>query len=378
MNLTEPCRTFRERTEQGWIAFAQGEEELRRLMNLKNRKGAGDELVEKCSSLLYTAFADIAFELGFNGEKYELILIPEGDWAKLFELVYFQRHAPASVLEHWNILVGRQPSKGFGLRSFGVEITAGDVDVQVEKEREGNKISLTMYCEKLLPLLREDEGKALWMLYTLTDQVLGEVSAMALINGFEMKEEPCGKGGISLDDLPEYLDKLGIERNPDPVWYLENCYTAYEMKPDEDPEADWRLDVFAGVTRCPALVNEYLSGESRRMDAFQKEGTVPGFFSYSLSCFADAKERGRAILDFRDALEDAVQKAAGEDAVTFLGGASGIYCGYLDFIAWDLPAVLHAARQYFQDSPVEWANFHPFRRDAEAVQLTERSGTAHD
>ena len=47
--------------------------------------------------------------MGFNGEKHELILTPEGDKVKLFELVYFQKHAPKEVLEHWNILVGRQP-----------------------------------------------------------------------------------------------------------------------------------------------------------------------------------------------------------------------------------------------------------------------------
>ena len=59
---------------------------------------------------LNQAFDEISFEMGFNGEKYELILTPEGDKVKLFELVYFQKHAPKEVLEHWNILVGRQPS----------------------------------------------------------------------------------------------------------------------------------------------------------------------------------------------------------------------------------------------------------------------------
>ena len=35
--------------------------------------------------------------------------IRDSDKVKLFELVYFQKHAPKEVLEHWNILVGRQP-----------------------------------------------------------------------------------------------------------------------------------------------------------------------------------------------------------------------------------------------------------------------------
>ena len=58
---------------------------------------------------LNLAFDEISFELGVGGEKHELILTPEGDKVKLFELVYFQKHAPKEVLEHWNILVGRQP-----------------------------------------------------------------------------------------------------------------------------------------------------------------------------------------------------------------------------------------------------------------------------
>ncbi len=28
-------------------------------------------------------------------------------------------------------------------------------------------------------------------------------------------------------------------------------YTAYELEPERNPDAAWRMDVFAGVTRCP-------------------------------------------------------------------------------------------------------------------------------
>ena len=77
----------------------------------------GELLLKTCSQVLELAFCDPAFELGFNGEKYELILSPEGKRSALFPLVYFQPHAPKSILEHWNILVGRQPSQGFSLRT---------------------------------------------------------------------------------------------------------------------------------------------------------------------------------------------------------------------------------------------------------------------
>lgn len=204
--------------------------------------------------------------------------------------------------------MGRPPSAGFGLRAFGQEVCTEDVQVWTEKGKS-SQVSLSMYCEKLLPLLREEEGKAYWMLYTLTDQ---------------------------------------------------------------DPKADCRMDVFAGVTRCPALVNEYLSQKGNIVDTFRREGIVPGFFCYSLSCFAEKENRGEAILDFRDELEASVRRAAGEETVTFLGGASGIYCGYPDFIAWDISAVLSAAAEFLKKSPVEWAVFCSFRRDSEVIRLAEK------
>lgn len=82
--------------------------------------------------------------------------------------------------------------------------------------------------------------------------------------------------------------------------------------------------------------------------------------------------RDEAILDFRDDLRDAILREAGEKAVTFLGGATGLYYGYLDLIAWDLPAVLDAAQVFFERSSLPYAYFHVFRRNVGAVRLWEQ------
>ena len=58
--------------------------------------------------------------------------------------------------------------------------------------------------------------------------------------------------------------------------------------------------------------------------------------------------------------------------MTFLGGATGLYYGYLDFLAWDLPAVLDAARDFFAAANVAQGVFHGFRRDVGTVRLWER------
>ena len=358
---------FRERTEAAWEKFAQQEAQLRQRMDEDKDHQRGDELVAQMEDVLHLAFDDISFEMGFNGQKHELILTPEGDKVKLFELVYFQKHAPKKVLEHWNILAGRQPNPGIGLRTDdGWEVSGEDVQVWLE-ERGKNSFALSAYCEKLLPLLREEEGRAWWMLTTLTDQVLGEISHMRYIDAFDVLEEPKGEPSILLSDLPDKLKGMGLDLAADPEDYLEN-YIGYEMEPNEDPEADWRLDVIAGSTNCAPLINGYLSAENDSMDDLHADGVVAGFFCYPLDTLRE-EEGSDKIFAFRDELEDYLSSACGPDVLTLTGGATGIFCGYVDFIAWDLPAVLNKVQDFFADTDLPWADFHTFRREAGTVSL---------
>ena len=369
-------KPFRQRVEEAWTAFAGIEAELRAVMDADQTRERGEEIVARCEGALGLALGSVAFEIGFTGEKYELILSAEGFRHKLFPLVYFRSHAPQSVLEHWNIWVGRQASAEFSLRSGTEEIRAEDVQVWAEQQ-EGGQLSLDVYCEKLLPLQREDTKRAWWLLSILTDQVLGEINAIAHIGTFDLlaapKKGPVPSPAVSLAELPQMMKKLGLTDYRDGAGYLENSYLSYELSPVEDPDADWRLDVFAGSTRLPALINDYLRVESDVMDDYHRDGIAAGFFIYPLDGFA-GKEREKKAQDFRDALQRAVQKEAGEEAVAFLGGATGLYCGYLDFIAWDLRPVLQAAEEFFETSCAAWASFHVFRRDVGGVILVEEEG----
>ena len=362
-------KNFRERTQEGWAAFSQIEAELRQIIETDETHQRGEELVEKCGNALKTALRDTSFELGFNGEKYELILSPEGLRSRLFPLVYFQKQAPESVLEHWNIWVGRQPCEGFELRAGEIEVRADDVQMWAE-ETEDHQVSLVLYCEKLTPILKEDTDKVWWALSMLVDQTIGEVSAIAFVAGFDVYAQPKDEPAKLLSELPELLQSMGLSLWRDGSDYLENSYLAYELKPVEDPEADWRLDVYTGSCRLPVLINDYLTARSDMVDEYHKDGIAAGFLLYPLSGFT-GEERVKAILDFRDNLRDAILRDAGEEAVTFLGGATGLYCGYLDFIAWDLPAVLTAAQAFFEGSDLPYAHFHAFRRDVGGVPLLD-------
>ena len=361
---------FRRRAERTWAAFLEEEGDLRRLIDAQRTGDVTEELTARCAALLAPALPDAAFELGFNGEKYELILSPEGDWARLFPLAYLRRVAPAALLERWNILVGRQPAGDFGLRMDGHQVRAEEVLVWVEKQGP-EEAALTLWCQPLLPLLRADRDRAWGMLSILTDQVLGEVNVIAHIRGFAVVERAPAGPGRPLSELPQVLGELGMTLWRDAEDFLENGYTAYRLEPVKDPEADWRLDVYAGTSRLPALVSDYLAGESETADAFHRDGAAAGFPCSPLDSFA-GEDRAERVLDFRDALQAAILEGAGPETVTFLGGATGLNCGYLDLLAWDLPPVLEAAADFFRGSGLEWAAWRAFRRDVGAVRLMDR------
>ena len=370
ISLPQFWECFRERTEDWWETFAEMEAELRQMMDEDKDHTRGAELVAQMQETLNLVFDEISFEMGFNGKKHELILTPEGDKVKLFELVYFQKHAPKEVLEHWNILVGRQPVQNIGLRTNdGWEISGDDVQIWLEEQGE-NSFAISAYCEKLLPKLQEEEGRAWWMLTTLTDQVLGEISHMRYIDSFDVLEEPKAEPSFLLSQLPDKLREQGLELSTDPEAYLES-YLGYKMEPKQDPDADWRLDVMAGSTCCVPLINGYLNADNDFMDDLHADGAVAGFFCYPLDTLRE-EEGSQKIFDFRDKLEEVFTTDEGSEVLTLTGGATGRYCGYVDFIAWDIQEALNMAKEFFEGTDIPWAIFHTFRREAGSVSLKQQ------
>ena len=370
ISLPQFWECFRERTENWWETFAEMEAELRQMMDEDKDYTRGAELVAPMEGALNQAFDEISFEMGFNGKKHELILTPEGDKVKLFELVYFQKHAPKEVLEHWNILVGRQPLQNIGLRTEdGWDISGEDVQIWLDEQGE-NSFAISAYCEKLLPMLREEEGRAWWMLTTLTDQVLGEIPHMRYIDSFDVLEEPKAEPSFLLSQLPDKLREQGLELSTDPEAYLES-YLGYKMEPKQDPDADWRLDVMAGSTCCVPLINGYLNADNDFMDDLHADGAVAGFFCYPLDTLRE-EEGSQKIFDFRDKLEEVLTGGDGSEVLTLTGGATGLYCGYVDFIAWDIREALNMAKEFFEGTDIPWAIFHTFRREAGSVPLKQQ------
>ena len=269
-------RPFRTRVTEAWSAFEEAEADLRALMDAEDQ---GEEMIARCGDILHIAFDDVSFEMGKSAEKYELILSPEGERRKLFALVYFARQAPASVLEHWNIRVGRAASVGFALRAKEDSVEAKDVTVYYERAEE-SEVTLTLYCKKLLPLLQRDENRVWWMLTLLLDQTLGEIAAMRLLHDLDIVDTPQEGASVTLRDLPDALRAEGLSLANDAEEYLDNAYLAYEREPDTGAELTWRDDIYTGLIRLPSAISTYLSGDPKLVDDYHADGIVAGFIAY--------------------------------------------------------------------------------------------------
>ena len=359
-------KPFRVRTMEGWQAFADREAHLRSLMDSSKTENVNEELVARCYEILNLAFDSPAFELGFNGKKYDLILSPEGDRVRLFQLAYFAKCAPESIRKHWNIIVGRPAFAKYVMRMHGLEVEAKDfqswIDIQGEK-----KFELSLHCEKLLPMLRENESNAYSLAYILVDQVLGELASMRYVTNMKLLTAPNTGEYLPLSDVPDFIknkiDPEGWAKSADPETACES-WAGYRGNPSREESCPLRADVIAGMTCCLPLINAYFGNDNYYMDLLHRDGAVPGFFFWSLDGFGKDD-----ILPFRDQIEAAVLQKAGAAAVTFTGGATGEVYGYLDFIAWDLPAVINAAREVMSAAPVKEAGFHTFRMDIYGVGL---------
>ena len=71
-------------------------------------------------------------------------------------------------------------------------------------------------------------------------------------------------------------------------------------------------------------------------------------------------------------MEELFTTGNGPEVLTLTGGATGLYCGYVDFIAWDIRTALNMAKEFFEGTDIPWAIFHTFRREAGSVPLKQQ------
>ena len=259
---------------------------------------------------------------------------------------------------------------GLALDAGEGPIRGEDVQVWIEAGK-GDRYGVKLYCEKLLPLLTEDEGRVWWLLTTLTDQLLGELVNMRYIRSFDVLKAPAEGTSCLLSELPEELSRCGAKLDITAEEVIAENYTFYSLDPSEDPNADYRLDTISGSSLCPTLVSEYLQGEDRMVNELQADGAVAGFFIYPLAGFR-GENRSEEILALRDRAKAHMETPEGAECCSFIGGATGIFSGYLDFIAWDFDATVRHMRAFFEAEGLPWLAVRVFRRDARPLNIYDK------
>lgn len=377
--LTLPVydKNFSQRVEDGWEKFAAGEEKLRQLIS---EKSDSDEITEYCHELLSYTFTDCCFEVGFNGEKYDLILSPEEDKYMLYLFDEFKRHAPESVKEHWNIILGRQPSdKNSELAFDEMKISLSDVTVRIEQQDK--KCTIIGYGEKLSQLLDKDRKKAFWCFDLLLDMALGEIVNMRYVDSIDLTDKPFDSDdAVPLTKLRDIMkERFGENEDWDSAESFMDAIMVYELKPREFSEDEYpipRLDAFYSFSSVPQLMLEYMDNEHYMINKANNDGVAAGFIFFPIHVFEDDEnaKRGKKILDFREELQNYIEDKAG-DSCMFIGGASGLGNCYLDFLAWDIRKVLDAAVDFFAaQNTVPWAFYQSYRTDVRVLSLMGREG----
>lgn len=359
-------KNFKERTLEAWYIFSQNEEKLRQLMNNDNSREKGDEIIRLSEGAFDVALTDVDFTIGYNGKRFEVIFSPNGSKVELFKLIYFINHAPKDLLEDWSFSVGRKADSEFYL-SFG-DLSIGANDVQLWVEKTGKTyMELGMYCSKLALLPVEQRKSSHGILCFLASKVVGELNLMAFVDSVNILAEPLLEKPYLLSDLPALMENMNLDLNITAEEYLD-CGVTYGRKPNEDDTFELRMDVLKGFTSCPSLFNEYLDGAAYSFDALYTDGAVAGFICYSLEEFV-GEDKVEKVMAFNQELRKYLEKYAGSDVYTYIGDAVGQHYGYLDVIAWDLPALLENTAEFFKNNKSAKVDFYGFKRDSEIVNL---------
>ena len=88
---------------------------------------------------------------------------------------------------------------------------------------------------------------------------------------------------------------------------------------------------------------------------------------YPIDTFT-GEEGGKQILDLRDAITNELEESL-PDSFMFIGGATGVSSGYIDFISWDIREVLGRVLPIANKHNLDWISFRSFRPGSETYYI---------
>lgn len=352
-NTKQQTPSFRQRTTDFWDIFVKKESSVRKMID---DKAEANDLIEELKKIIETAFSDVAFEVGFNGSKHELILSPNGNETILKQIRYLLDRKPKQVDELWNFYAAKPAmgSEGMGLRIYDKDISANDFTIYTNLEEDRKLIHIEVYAPKLDDL---EENMRFNALFIMLDLFIGELYTMEYIGTVDFTEVPKRKNqeSVSLAKMHAYINYLIEEHDWDKTKDPSTCYTGYEATPIEDSKR-LRDDIYIGSTLSYDIIRQLREEEIYPLKELKDDGVYMGYIFYD-----NQEVKQSEMVNFRANIEDQIQDIVGEEGIAnSIGGATGQNYSYIDFMIYDLDAFLEIAKDVMKDYSVPLKGFSFF------------------
>ncbi|MCD8340303.1 MAG: hypothetical protein LUC43_08950 [Burkholderiales bacterium] len=367
IELPIPDVPFKDRVKVAWDMFIKKQPAILKILDVPNpTTEQRAQVIENLYDVLYTAFSEIGITLKADSELMEVILSPQGSSTKLYATDYFLKHKPAEFSEKFKFVLGTPANPDGEMQFPDWSVKQNEVSTWIEKLDSG-KYKIYLYKDGLKKLLPSDQRLATMVLDQIVFTAIGEIPAMRYVDGIELLDSPRQEASFLLSDLANRLNEQGVDLDNNPDIILQN-FIPYTRTPDESEDAIIRGDIKTGLSRCMQLVNDYDQGKSENVDLLQADGATAGFFMFFIDPFRGPDEE-KKIKQFQEEFIKAIEEKAGKEAFELIGTAIGTKAGYIDFMAWNLKAVLDTAKEFLQNSKKAHAGFHVLRREGEVIGL---------
>lgn len=134
-NKNSQTLSFRQLTKTFWNTFTKNEALIRKLID---DKVEANILIETLKKIIETAFHEIAFEVGFNGTKYELILSPNGNESLLKQIRYLLDGIPEELKKYWTFYSTKPAlgKEGMNVNIYNKNLSAADFTIYTKLEEK--------------------------------------------------------------------------------------------------------------------------------------------------------------------------------------------------------------------------------------------------
>ncbi len=271
---------------------------------------------------------------------------PHGIYS-LVPMLYLARHAPASVLEDWHLVL-EDWSLSTDSGAVGDEpIQSEDILVHITPSRfysAAPRVNLSLWHPALRTGTNPDT--ALWCMNMMVRTILPLATLCLHVDEITLAESalyPEDDDVVPLSDLTEWFRSWGMEPITRPDQILERRKLAFTRRPTKVPRP--RADIFQGETCMPELEEIYFLRNGRGLAAFQRYGVGNWFLT------VPRRVSGLDFQTFRLRLERHV-RAVLEDKVFFTGWAEGTENSYIDFLSLDSVQTLAVLQEYLTNLPM--------------------------